>query len=74
MELRIENLSKTYPNGTKAVQDVSLTIPQGIREVVGRRLNNLSEQCNRVLAISSGEMGWVSGVSWGSPLTTATSV
>ena len=35
------------------VQSWSLTIPQGIREVVGRRLNNLSEECNRVLAISS---------------------
>ena len=30
MELRIENLSKQYPNGTKALQDVSLTIPLGM--------------------------------------------
>ena len=35
MELRIENLSKTYPNGTKAVQDVSLTIPPGMFGLLG---------------------------------------
>src|SRR5262245_59142657 len=27
MELRIEKLSKRYPNGTQALQEVSLTIP-----------------------------------------------
>ena len=26
MQLEIKNLSKTYPNGVKALQDVSLTI------------------------------------------------
>jgi ABC-2 type transport system ATP-binding protein len=35
MELRIENLSKTYPNGTKAVQDVSLSIPPGMFGLLG---------------------------------------
>jgi len=35
MQLRIDNLSKTYPNGTKAVQDVSLTIPQGMFGLLG---------------------------------------
>jgi ABC-type multidrug transport system ATPase subunit len=35
MELRIENLSKTYPNGTKAVQDVSLTIRPGMFGLLG---------------------------------------
>lgn len=35
MELRIENLSKTYPNGTAAVQNVSLTIPQGMFGLLG---------------------------------------
>jgi ABC-type multidrug transport system ATPase subunit len=35
MELRIENLSKTYPNGTRAVQDVSLTIPPGMFGLLG---------------------------------------
>ncbi len=31
----------------------SLEIPQGVRQVIGRRLNSLSEECNRVLAIAS---------------------
>ena len=30
LELRIEHLSKTYGNGVKALDDVSLTIPQGM--------------------------------------------
>lgn len=35
MELRIEHLSKQYPNGTKALQDVSLTIPCGMFGLLG---------------------------------------
>src|SRR5436190_8479411 len=35
MELRIEHLSKTYPNGTKALQDVSLTIDSGMFGLLG---------------------------------------
>ena len=35
------------------VESWSLEIPQGVREVVGRRLNQLSEDCNRVLTIGS---------------------
>jgi class 3 adenylate cyclase len=31
----------------------TVTIPQGVREVVGRRLDRLSEDCNRVLAVAS---------------------
>ena len=31
----------------------TVTIPQGVREVVGRRLDRLSDECNRVLAIAS---------------------
>ncbi|HYC89218.1 MAG TPA: ABC transporter ATP-binding protein [Thermoanaerobaculia bacterium] len=34
-ELRIEHLSKTYPNGVKALQDVSLTIPGGMFGLLG---------------------------------------
>jgi ABC-type phosphate/phosphonate transport system ATPase subunit len=30
MQLLIENLSKTYPNGVKALDNVSLTIPHGM--------------------------------------------
>ncbi len=35
MELTIENLSKTYPNGVKALQNVSLTIPRGMYGLLG---------------------------------------
>ncbi|MEE8369997.1 MAG: adenylate/guanylate cyclase domain-containing protein, partial [Dehalococcoidia bacterium] len=31
----------------------SVTIPQGVREVVGRRLDHLSEECNDVLTVAS---------------------
>jgi ABC-2 type transport system ATP-binding protein len=35
MLLRIEHLSKTYPNGTRALDDVSLAIPQGMFGLLG---------------------------------------
>ena len=35
MQLEIKNLSKTYPNGVKALDDVSLTIPQGMFGLLG---------------------------------------
>ena len=35
LELRIDNLSKTYPNGVRALQNVSLTIPAGMFGLLG---------------------------------------
>ena len=35
MNLRIENLSKTYPNGTRALRDVTLEIPTGMFGLLG---------------------------------------
>jgi len=35
MQLQIENLSKRYPNGTQALQDVCLSIPQGMFGLLG---------------------------------------
>jgi ABC-type multidrug transport system ATPase subunit len=35
MELKIENLSKTFPNGTKALDNVSLAIPHGMFGLLG---------------------------------------
>jgi ABC-2 type transport system ATP-binding protein len=35
MDLRIEHLSKTYGNGTRALNDVSLTIPHGMFGLLG---------------------------------------
>ena len=36
MHLEIRNLSKTYPNGTRALTDVSLDIPAGMFGLLGR--------------------------------------
>ena len=35
MHLRINNISKTYPNGVRALDDVSLTIPPGMFGLLG---------------------------------------
>jgi ABC-2 type transport system ATP-binding protein len=35
IELRIENLSKTYSNGVKALDNVSLTNPPGMYGLLG---------------------------------------
>jgi len=35
MELKIQSLSKTYPNGVKALDNVSLTIPHGMYGLLG---------------------------------------
>jgi ABC-2 type transport system ATP-binding protein len=35
IELRIENLSKTYSNGVKALDNVSLSIPPGMYGLLG---------------------------------------
>ncbi len=35
MDLRIEHLSKTYPNGVRALDDVSLSIPLGMYGLLG---------------------------------------
>ena len=35
MELRIENLTKTYPNGVRALNGISLTIPRGLFGLLG---------------------------------------
>src|SRR3712207_3903279 len=35
MRLVIERLSKTYPNGVRALRDVSLTIPRGMFGLLG---------------------------------------
>jgi class 3 adenylate cyclase len=37
----------------EGVSEWSVTIPQSVREVVGRRLDHLSEECNKVLTIGA---------------------
>ena len=35
MELKITNLSKTYPNGVQALKNIDLTIPTGMFGLLG---------------------------------------
>ena len=42
------------------VESWSLEIPQGVREVVGRRLNRLSDACNELLLVGSVIGVWLS--------------
>jgi class 3 adenylate cyclase/tetratricopeptide (TPR) repeat protein/tRNA A-37 threonylcarbamoyl transferase component Bud32 len=42
--------SEGHLESGSALTDVLVTIPQGVREVVGRRLDRLSDQCNWVLS------------------------
>src|SRR5439155_1097661 len=47
---------KLYREGGQWVRDASveeLGIPEGVREVLGRRLSRLSEPCNRMLSLAS---------------------
>ncbi|OLD59004.1 MAG: hypothetical protein AUI83_03570 [Armatimonadetes bacterium 13_1_40CM_3_65_7] len=47
---------KIYREGGQWVRDASvedLGIPEGVREVLGRRLSRLSEPCNRMLSLAS---------------------
>ena len=47
---------------TAGVTDISeLGIPEGVREVIGRRLSRLSEDCNRMLTLASTMTG---GFTW----------
>lgn len=39
--------------GAESAGSPSLRIPEGVREVIGQRLNRLSQECNRVLATAS---------------------
>ena len=40
-------------DGLEENQDYLTSIPEGIRDAIGRRLNRLSEECNQVLATAS---------------------
>jgi len=41
------------PERINESQALTLSIPQGVREVIGRRLNRLSVECNQVLTMAS---------------------
>ena len=57
MELRIKNLSKTYGNGVKALDDVSLTIPKGMFGLLGPNGAGKSTLMRTVAALQEADAG-----------------
>jgi ABC-type multidrug transport system ATPase subunit len=57
MELRITNLSKTYGNGVKALDDVSLTIPKGMFGLLGPNGAGKSTLMRTVAALQEADAG-----------------
>jgi len=44
---RLDELHRSSPRGP------AIRIPEGVREAIGKRLNRLSESCNRILTVAS---------------------
>lgn len=59
MELIIQNLSKTYPNGTKALQNVSLTIPTGMFGLLGPNGAGKSTLMRTIATLQDADSGTV---------------
>jgi ABC-2 type transport system ATP-binding protein len=59
MELKINNLSKTYANGVKALQDVTLTIPTGMFGLLGPNGAGKSSLMRTLAALQDADSGTV---------------
>ncbi len=59
MKLEINNLSKTYPNGVKALQDVSLTIGKGMFGLLGENGAGKSTLMRIVATLQDADSGSV---------------
>lgn len=57
MELVIKNLSKTYPNGTRALDDVSLTIPTGMYGLLGQNGAGKSSLMRTLATLQNADSG-----------------
>ena len=40
-------------DGAQSISDIATSIPEGLRDVIGKRLSRLSDECNSVLRISA---------------------
>jgi len=60
MELCIEGLSKRYPNGTQALQDVSLNIPRGMFGLLGPNGAGKSTLMRTLATLQEADSGMVS--------------
>ena len=59
MTLVIKNLSKTYPNGTRALDDVSLTIPTGMYGLLGQNGAGKSSLMRTLATLQDADSGSV---------------
>jgi ABC-2 type transport system ATP-binding protein len=59
MQLTIEHLSKTYPNGTQALRDVSLTIPQGMFGLLGPNGAGKSSLMRTIATLQEADSGTI---------------
>ena len=59
MELKINNLSKTYSNGVHALQDVTLTIPTGMFGLLGPNGAGKSTLMRTLAALQDADSGTV---------------
>src|SRR6476646_3516161 len=60
MELRIQNLSKRYPNGVQALKDVSLTIPPGMFGLLGPNGAGKSTLMRTIATLQAPDAGSIS--------------
>ncbi|HAS59374.1 MAG TPA: multidrug ABC transporter ATP-binding protein, partial [Algoriphagus sp.] len=60
MELIIQNLSKTYSNGVKALNDISLTIPQGMFGLLGPNGAGKSTLMRTIATLQDADEGSIS--------------
>jgi len=59
LDLRIENLSKTYPNGVQALQNVTLTIPTGMFGLLGPNGAGKSTLMRTIATLQEADSGTV---------------
>jgi ABC-2 type transport system ATP-binding protein len=59
LELRIDNLSKTYPNGVQALKEVSLTIPTGMFGLLGPNGAGKSTLMRTVATLQEADAGTI---------------
>ncbi|MBA2303004.1 MAG: ABC transporter ATP-binding protein [Acidobacteria bacterium] len=60
MQLEIRNVSKTYPNGVRALNDVSLTIPRGMYGLLGPNGAGKSTLMRTIATLQEPDIGSIS--------------